>query len=608
MHRTPSMPRFLRSPGAVGALILAVLVSGMVGSDVLAASDSPVADAVMRGDREAARSLIQQEPAAVNLPQGDGMTALHWAAVRGYDDLAQALVDAGAELGAVTRIGSYTPLHLAARSGNAPVVRILLEAGADPTAATTSGGATPLHFAAASGSAQATALLLDREVDPNLREGEWGQTALIFAASANRKDVVELLLERGADPSITTQAHDVRELAAIHQQASTRWQEVLDEFREEDGAADRTWQPTPRQLRAAAQAAREVLESPEAVELEEMEEGTTNQNELVLRWGGLTALLHAARQGHMETALALVAGGADIDQVSDGDGTSPLLMAAVNGQFDLALRLVEAGADPNLPSTAGTTPLYAVLERQWTSRSRYPQVREHEYQQASHLDVMEALLEAGADPNTRLDQHLWYMSHISCGNFNCGLEVTWGATPFWRAAYGLDVDAMRLLAAYGADPAIPTRRPVVRGGNPYGEREVEDPSGLPPIEAGGPGVFPLHAASGVGYGTGFGGNAHLHAATGFMPAVRYLVEELGVDVNQRDHNGYTALHHAASRGDDAMVLYLVEHGADVTVVSRRGQTAADMANGPVQRVSPYPGTVRLLESLGSKNNQNCLSC
>jgi len=93
-----------------------------------------------------------------------------------------------------------------------------------------------------------------------------------------------------------------------------------------------------------------------------------------------------------------------------------------------------------------------------------------------------------------------------------------------------------------------------------------------------------------------------------MPAVRYLVEELGADVNARDHNGYTPLHDAAARGDDEMVRYLVEMGADVTAVSRRGQTTADMANGPVQRISPFPTTVALLESLGAVNNHNCLSC
>ena len=44
------------------------------------------------------------------------------------------------------------------------------------------------------------------------------------------------------------------------------------------------------------------------------------------------------------------------------------------------------------------------------------------------------------------------------------------------------------------------------------------------------------------------------------------------------------------------------------VVARNGQTTADMANGPVQRVSPFPATVALPEKLGSKNNHRCVSC
>ena len=75
-----------------------------------------------------------------------------------------------------------------------------------------------------------------------------------------------------------------------------------------------------------------------------------------------------------------------------------------------------------------------------------------------------------------------------------------------------------------------------------------------------------------------------------------------------DKDGYAPIHHSAARGDNATILYLVEQGGDVMLVSRRGQTTADMANGPVQRVQPYPETVALLESLGSKNNNNCRSC
>ena len=95
---------------------------------------------------------------------------------------------------------------------------------------------------------------------------------------------------------------------------------------------------------------------------------------------------------------------------------------------------------------------------------------------------------------------------------------------------------------------------------------------------------------------------------GWLPAVRFPLEELGADVHVRDHNGYNAIHHAAARGDNALIMYLVEQGGDVTQVSRRGQTTVDMANGLVQRIQPFPETIALLERLGAKNNHRCLSC
>ena len=57
-----------------------------------------------------------------------------------------------------------------------------------------------------------------------------------------------------------------------------------------------------------------------------------------------------------------------------------------------------------------------------------------------------------------------------------------------------------------------------------------------------------------------------------------------------------------------MIRYLVANGADVMAVARNGQTTADMANGPVQRYSPFAETVALLEELGAKNNHRCVSC
>ena len=70
----------------------------------------------MARDRAAVKTLLKHG-ADVNAAQGDGMTALHWAATQGDVELTQMLLYAGANVEGDTRIGGYTPLHHGGEQG-----------------------------------------------------------------------------------------------------------------------------------------------------------------------------------------------------------------------------------------------------------------------------------------------------------------------------------------------------------------------------------------------------------------------------------------------------------------------------------------------------------
>jgi len=494
--------------------LIALCISAVVST---AERDVRLADAAQQGDTAAIRTLIQQK-ADVNVAHGDGMTLLHWAAFNDDLEATKLLLGAGATPKATTRVGAITPLLIACKNGNAAIVAAMLDAGADPNT-TTADGATALMTAAISGSADTVTLLLKRGANVNAREAAHQQTALMFAAAANRAGVIAALVAHGADLKAATKVVPL-----------------------EDEKLDDNGNPLPKK---------------------ESEAGSTVTGGNTVM-GGMTALLFAAREGHLDAVKALVAAGAEVNQISAGDHSSPLVIAVSNGHYEVGQFLVEHGADPNIANVDGLTPLYATIDMQYAPVSWAPNPLTTQ-EKVSHLDLMQALLAHGANPNAKLTRKLWFRptSH------NQQWISTVGSTPFWRAAQGTDVPAMRALVAGGADPKVPSAA----------------------------GTTPLMVAAGLGYA----GNFSQNLPDSWLAAVKYCLE-LGLDINAVDNQGYTALHGAAYRGDNELVKFLVDKGAKLDARTKRGWSVTDMANAPSLRSSvplAHPETIALLRSLGA---------
>ena len=162
----------------------------------LAAAATPLIDAIKRHDSVAANALLDRG-ADVNAVEGDGATALHWAAQ--LDDVAavESLLQAGAAVDAANRF-NVRPLDLAANNGNKDIVERLLAGGADANARSRE-GQTPLMSAALNGRTEAVTALLAHGAEVDAAETFRGQTALMLAAGEGNVGAAHALIDAGAN-------------------------------------------------------------------------------------------------------------------------------------------------------------------------------------------------------------------------------------------------------------------------------------------------------------------------------------------------------------------------------------------------------------------------
>lgn len=153
-------------------------------------------EAIFDEDINAVRRLIR-EGANVNGRNSGGRTPLHEAVRDGLTDIANVLIDSGADVNATTRGFGETPLHYAVRFGHSDLVDILIKAGANVNAVDKD-GLTPLHEAADDGNTVLASVLIDAGADVDTRDKK-GRTPLYLAIEGGNPQVAKLLRDAGAE-------------------------------------------------------------------------------------------------------------------------------------------------------------------------------------------------------------------------------------------------------------------------------------------------------------------------------------------------------------------------------------------------------------------------
>ena len=420
-----------------------------------------------------------------------------------------------------------TALHWAVRLDLQPLADILIAAGADVMVANLF-EVTPLSLAAINGNRDMIGTLLAAGADPNVAMAK-GEAALLTAARTGKADAIHMLVAYGADVNVTQGAGQTPLMWAAAERHSDIVKVLL-----EHGA----------DVRAVSE-------------------------------GGATVLLIAAREDELAIAGLLISAGANVNDMAP-DGTTPLIVATVRGHAELAMLLLDHGADPNTVAT-GYTALH------WASGSWHTELtgrlrgiateRDDEWLslnglRSGKLELVEALLARGADPDVRLAAEPPQFGYAS-PRFRVSLV---GATPFLLAAMDGNISVMRVLASAGADPLLGTDRNTT----------------------------PLMVAAGLG---------RVPAETRVtekesLQAVQ-LALELGADVNSTNDVGRTALHGAAHVRSDTIVQLLVDEGAMLNVADERGVTPLMIAEGGGHIFLPGLGggsTAELLRTLGSSSS------
>ncbi|MEL6106058.1 MAG: ankyrin repeat domain-containing protein [Planctomycetota bacterium] len=342
---------------------------------------SPFVDRAERGDWENVAGQIDAETARQT--QGDGSTALHWAAHWNRPEIVDRLINAGATVDAANDYG-VTPLAVACRLGNFEAADRLLNADADP-ALELPGRETLLMHVARVGNPKLVQRLIDCGVNVDAKQRR-SQTALMWAAERGNVEAVDCLLKADAD-----WGHKLKSgFTALHFAARQGRGRVVRRLLDAGADVNARMNPLNESGRNPRKGMSPLMLAVESAHFElalKLVQWGADPNDQRSRYAPLHALSWVRRPsrgdnpegdpppvgtgdiGSLQFARQMVELGADVNlRLTSGKhskaklnprGATPFLLAAFTGDLAYARLLVELGADTTIPNADGTTPILA---------------------------------------------------------------------------------------------------------------------------------------------------------------------------------------------------------------------------------------------------------
>ena len=186
--------------------------------------------AVMTGDLEKTKIMLDEHPEWINAKSWGDWTPLHRAAQFGYADIVDFLISKGSNMEAKTDLG-MTPLYTAIIGQKSDICKQLIDKGAD-IFTRRNDGETMLHIAAALGQKDIVELLILKGLTVDMTK-RYGITSLHLASVFGHKTTVEVILSNGADINIKNSNGST----ALHLAAAAGESQIVDLLKEK-GASD----------------------------------------------------------------------------------------------------------------------------------------------------------------------------------------------------------------------------------------------------------------------------------------------------------------------------------------------------------------------------------